>query len=72
MPDMPLSVLCNICKAIDGDEISQMFAARLNIRISEDVTVLMAFAAREIQDETVREWALNELKGVTRGNSSVV
>lgn len=63
MPKMPLSVLCEICKAVNDDKISQMFAAGLNIEMSDDAVFLIAMAAREIQDESVRDWALNELRG---------
>lgn len=64
MSKMPLSVLCEICKAVNDDEISQIFAAGLNVVVSEDLVFLIAMAAREIQDESVRNWALNELKGI--------
>ncbi|HDZ13556.1 MAG TPA: hypothetical protein ENH60_01485 [Pricia sp.] len=62
---MPLSVLCKICRTIDEDEISQMFAAGLNVVVSEDLVFLIAMAAREIQTEEVRNWALNELQGIS-------
>ncbi len=71
MPKMPLSVLCEICKSVNDDKISQMFAAGLNIEVSDDMVFLIAMAAREIQDESVRNWALNELKGISLGSDTV-
>ena len=65
MPKMPLSVLCEICKSVNDDKISQMFAAGLNVVVSEDLVFLIAMAAREIQTEEVRNWALNELQGIS-------
>ena len=67
---MSMSALCEVCKAINNDEVSQMFAARLLINIPEEAILLLGMAAREISEEPVRDWALNELTGVFNDDNS--
>jgi hypothetical protein len=67
---MSVSSLCEVCRAINGDAVSQMFAAKLIVNISHETSNLLKHAAREIQDEDVRNWALNELKGVFHDDNS--
>lgn len=64
-----MSVLCEICKAISSEKESQMVAAGLNVMIPNDLTNLLGIAVSNIKDVTVRDWALNELKGVSRDSN---
>ena len=69
--NMPMSVLCEVCRAITGDEVSQMFASHIMVNIPNELTNLLGMAAREIQDEDVQNWALNELQeGMLRDDNS--
>ncbi|MCK4822039.1 hypothetical protein KA005_40120 [bacterium] len=69
--NMPMSVFCEVCRAIISDEPSQMFASHIMVTIPNEAINLLGMAAREITDEDVRNWALNELqRGILRDSNA--
>jgi hypothetical protein len=64
MQVMPISVLVEICKAIDGDEEAKEKAAEVMIPIIPPFSRNLSKVIMHISDTEVRRWALGEIKGV--------
>ncbi len=70
--NMPMSVFCEVCRAIISDEPSQIFASQIMVEVPNDLINLLGMAAREIPEEDVRNWALNELQeGILRDSNAI-
>lgn len=67
---IPISVLVEICKAIDGDDKAKAKAAEVAIPIIPPVSRKLADVLMYISDTDVRRWALNEIKGVDDDHSN--
>jgi hypothetical protein len=61
---IPVSVLVDICKAIDEDEKASERAQEVAITLIPPVTRKLSDVIMRISDTDVRRWALNEIKGV--------
>jgi hypothetical protein len=59
---MPVSVLVDICKAIEGDEKAKEKAAEVAIPIIPPFRRKLASVLMHVSDTDVRRWALNELR----------
>lgn len=68
---IPVSVLIEICKAMDGDEEAKAQAAEVAIPLVPPVAKKLSAVAMYISDVEVRRWALNELKGVSDDHSNI-
>lgn len=64
MKIMPISVLIDICKAIEHDEKSKEKASEVSVPLNYAFTKKMSDVLMHVSDTEVRRWALNEIKGV--------
>jgi len=64
MQIIPISVLIDICKAIEGDEKAKEAAAGVAIPIIPPFYRNLSKVIMHISDTEVRRWALGEIKGV--------
>ena len=64
MQVMPVSVLIDICKAIEGDEKAMEKAAEVAIPMIPPLSRRLSKVIMFISDAEVRRWALGEIKGV--------
>ncbi len=64
MQVMPVSVLIEICKAIEGDEQAMEQAQQQAIPIFPPFSRKLSKVIMHISDTEVRRWALGEIKGI--------
>lgn len=64
MQIIPVSVLIEICKAIEGDEQAMDKAAEVAVPIIPPFSRKLSEVIMRISDTDVRRWALGEIKGV--------
>ena len=64
MQIMPVSVLIEICKAIEGDEHAMEQAQQQAVTIIPPFSRGLSKVIRSIRDPEVRRWALGEIKGI--------
>ena len=61
---MPISVLVDICKAIEGDKEAMEQAQQQAVPLIPPFSRKLSKVIMHISDTEVRRWALNEIKGV--------
>ena len=64
MQIIPVSVLIEICKAIEGDEKAMEQARQQAVTIIPPFSRGLSKVIMHISDTEVRRWALGEIKGV--------
>ena len=64
MQIIPVSVLIEICKAIEGDEHAMEQAQQQAVTIIPPFSRGLSKVIRSIRDPEVRRWALGEIKGI--------
>ena len=71
MQAIPVSVLIEICKAIEGDEQAMEKAAEVAVPLIPSFSRKLSKVIMHISDTDVRRWALGEIKGVEDGHDNV-
>ena len=71
MQIMPVSVLIEICKAIEGDEQAMEHAAEVAVPLIPPFSRNLSKVIMHISDTEVRRWALGEIKGVESDHGDV-
>lgn len=61
---IPLSVLIDICKAIEEEEEARDIASQTVVPLSPHLSRSFVDPIMHIKDVEVRRWALTEIKGV--------
>ena len=64
MQIIPVSVLIEVCKAIEGDEQAMKKAAEVAVPLIPPFSRKLSKVIMYISDTEVRRWALGEIKGV--------
>jgi hypothetical protein len=58
---LPISVLVDICRAIDGDDRASGKAAETFIKVDHQLSADLGVVIAQLEDKAVRLWARNEL-----------